>query len=81
MKFCKDCKWHADDDNCTKQSSSKQVLDPVTGKFNTEVNLMNFWRRYCSAHRKDGILTSYLFGSCGKRARYFEPKTEREVTV
>lgn len=28
----------------------------------------------CETHRADGIISSFIFKTCGKRARWFEPK-------
>lgn len=67
MKFCRDCKYLSTWNRCRKQ------LDPVTGE---AFEQGHGWRGSPTAHREDGFLTSFICNSCGKRGRWWEPKSE-----
>lgn len=67
IKLCKDCKYFVQDDlrpQCTKQ----QMISSIDGKPERH------WRMSAWLQREDGVFGSWVLGTCGKRARYFEVK-------
>jgi hypothetical protein len=73
MKFCVDCRHYGGDAEgyalCTKQCGHAGTFDLVTGRVR-EVH----WRNRARLQREDSLLASLINRSCGKRAKWFEPK-------
>ena len=68
MKKCEDCKYHKPEeevamlgDDLAANEFAKCICPKNTGK-------------YCILSRMDGWFESWMFKSCGKRGRWFEPK-------
>ena len=77
IKLCKDCKWcepkimssgEAVYDYAKCSHPLGKTKDPVTGA------LVAADFTYCSSHR--GRDMGYAFASCGRSAKWFEPKQE-----
>ena len=67
MKLCKDCK-HCKYDQCDAPKNLNHI-DRVSG------GTKRRWSS-CSLHLEDGVLTSFMLKTCGKRGRWFEPKDD-----
>jgi len=75
MKLCKDCKWHKAGydiyglfDTChAPQIKPRDISVRGIGKAGD----------YCDMQRQDGRLLSWIFKTCGRRARWFVPKEKK----
>ena len=71
MKLCKDCKYFAvaagefGSDRCTAQPR----ISFTDGKA-----YYDRWRNNPTCQREDGWFDSFLMNTCGKRAKWWEPK-------
>ena len=67
MKLCKDCKHHIRRAEWTAfdRCNRKNLIDP---------DRINEMTSFCDLQREDGWLMARLEGSCGREARFFEPK-------
>jgi hypothetical protein len=70
MKTCKDCKWIADPGPFAKCNAPQNMKAP-TGY------AVRRWD-YCEVHREAPAWfpLDILYGLCGKRGRWFEPKPD-----
>lgn len=72
MKFCKDCIHSIE--------ISLGVFECESPRAYTKVDIVDGTQSkghdFCCDHREDGILASWINGTCGKSARWFEPKEE-----
>jgi hypothetical protein len=71
MKLCVNCKhyrpYHLDDD-CAHPRANPFGLQEITGN----MRLIERWRRSCERQREDGLVTSVILGTCGRRGRWFK---------
>lgn len=80
-KVCNDCKYsgkkRTDEFNsCEHPKNIKIIIDWVTGG-----QRRTYKNEYCSSHRNDNWLETLFNGTCGKRARWYEPDTSKLVTL
>ena len=66
-KLCSECKWCIKGWECDSPRTPRSV-DLVTGI------VAKRWTM-CSSHRDDWYIVSLIFSSCGKRGRWWEPKS------
>ena len=71
MKFCIDCKHSVGSLFLECHHPRNTKLDYSTGKRKLK------WK-HCSVVREDDWFTAILFNSCGRKARWFEPR-ERNI--
>ena len=78
-KYCKDCKFYIPDslltsyDKCSKTNKVVRKTNLVSGE--TE-EIVKSPITFCDLHRDTSFLLDVLFGVCGRRGRWFEPKEE-----
>ncbi len=78
--FCKDCKWSRG----SEFSGLKEYIECVCPEVpkNTTINYATGtttkkpWLESCSVLRQDNWFSARLLGTCGKGARWFEPKEQ-----
>jgi hypothetical protein len=69
MKLCKDCKFYDGGGQYSMcQRTIKIRLSPVTGY----IYFKDYWD--CDLSRKCSFLEVFLFKTCGKSGKYWEPK-------
>ena len=67
MKLCIDCKWCEKGwtAHCVAPQNTK--ITPVTGD--------KYYRwTFCDNQRDDSLIVAWVLRTCGRRARWFEPK-------
>lgn len=74
-KFCKDCKYAVGNDMEFLKCS--YTFDE--GKYLSNGKKEPKW--YCSVHRNQPRLTSFIFNLCGHRGIFYDPKNSNESMV
>lgn len=71
-KPCKDCKWMKLDD--TDNLRFMECHHPKNRELEYSLCEYKLRFKYCSTQREDGFPDCNIFKTCGKKARWFEPK-------
>jgi len=76
MKLCKNCK-HASTENASPGYWKCFALQNLknTKYYGVDKEEKIRWP-YCSMHREDSWLDSLIYGTCGRRGRWYEEKTK-----
>jgi hypothetical protein len=79
VKSCSNCVFSksdmAGDEYMRCRAPQNEKPSPVSAK------LTVYRFDYCSTHRMDRLLGSYMVGTCGKRAHWYQPKISRAVPI
>jgi hypothetical protein len=73
IPICKNCKWS----RFRSVSDERPFCETPSSRINNESKLVIGAPRakwLCESHREMGYISALIFGVCGKRGRYFEPK-------
>jgi hypothetical protein len=74
IKLCKDCKHYIEINNRASCTSIKaRAINFVDGKPDRRS-----WRSSAVEQREEGFFGSWIMGTCGIRARFFEPKEDEK---